>query len=223
MAWRLTIFSFFLLLCFSCHKEYSCESCIPGVSNPPPPPPPPNPTAPVVSSLNCGSGNFSTVAVEATAYSGQYTISYSGGNGAAYKADTIISTGVTGLTAILATGNLANGNGNLTYQISGTPATAGNAIFLITIGGKNCTASLQIDPATVVLNGIIRIPIAVEKERNLVVLGNGKVKAWGNNQFGQLGDGTTIDRRFPVEVTMLSNIAAVASGAYHSLALTNSG
>ncbi|MFI5131436.1 MAG: RCC1 domain-containing protein, partial [Chitinophagales bacterium] len=152
-------------------------------------------------------------------YSGQYSIVYSGGNGAAFKADTIRSTGVTGLLAILVAGTLANGNGNLTYQISGTPARAGNAIFLITIGGKTCTTTLQIDQPIVVLNGIIKIPIAVEKERNLVVLGNGRVKAWGNNQFGQIGDGTTVDRNTPVEVSLLTNMAAVASGAYHSLAL----
>jgi alpha-tubulin suppressor-like RCC1 family protein len=223
MKWRLIIFSFFVLLCYSCHKEYSCESCMPGASGPPGPRGPQNPQAPLITSLNCASGNFSATAVEATPYSAQYSISYAGGNGAAYKADTIASTGVTGLTAILVAGTLTNGNGNLIWHISGTPATAGNAVFVITIGGKSCTATLQIDPTVIVLNGIIRIPIAVEKERNLVVLGSGKVKAWGNNQFGQIGDGTTTDRHTPVEVSVLTNIAAVASGGYHSLALANDG
>ncbi|HEY6503701.1 MAG TPA: hypothetical protein VIZ28_07005 [Chitinophagaceae bacterium] len=217
---RLIIFSFFLLLCYSCKKEYSCEGCLPGSNGPPQGPQ--NPQAPLITTLNCATGSFSAAAIEATPYSGQYYVSYSGGNGVPYQTDTITSTGVTGLTAILVAGTLANGNGNLIYRISGTPATAGNAIFLITIGGKSCTATLQINQPVIVLNGLIKIPIAVEKERNLVVLGNGKVKAWGNNQFGQLGDGTTTDRHTPVEV-VISNIAAVAAGAYHSLALTYDG
>jgi len=184
---------------------------------------PANPQPPSISSLNCSGGNFSSIAIEAVSFSGQYTISYSGGNAVAYKADTIHSTGVSGLTAILATGTLANGNGNLIFSISGTAATAGNAIFQINFAGKSCNATLRIDPQVVVLNGILKIPIAVEKERNLVVLNNGSVKAWGNNQFGQIGDGTTTDRHTPVEVIPLTNIAAVASGGYHSLALANDG
>jgi len=184
---------------------------------------PPNPQSPSISSLNCAGGNFSSVAIEAVPYSGQYTITYADGNAVAYKADTITSTGVAGLTAILTAGTLANGNGNLVFSISGTAATSGNATFQINFAGKNCTATLRIDPQVVVLSGIIKIPIAVEKERNLVVLNNGTVKAWGNNQFGQIGDGTTTDRHTPVEVTSLTNIAAVASGGYHSLALANDG
>ncbi len=222
MLRKLIIFSFFILLCFSCHKEYSCEGCIPGAGIPPPPSPP-GPQSPVIGSLNCSSGSFSMSALEASPYSGQYRISYAGGNGAIYNADTIISTGVTGLTAILSAGTLVNGNGNLVFHVSGTPATAGSAIFLISFAGKNCTATLLIDPQPVILNGIIKIPVAAEKERNLVVLIDGKVRAWGNNQFGQLGDGTTTDRNLPTDVNTLTNIAAVAAGGYHSLALTNEG
>lgn len=208
---------FFVLLCFSCKKEYSCEGCVPGAGNPLPPPAP-NPQGPVIASLNCNTGSFSLSAVEATPYSGDYAVDYTGGNGASYKADTIQSTGVAGLTAVLPPGTLANGNGKLVFHISGTPAAAGNASFAISFAGKNCTATLSIDAKMIVVSGIIKMPIAVEKERNLVIV-NGKVKAWGHNQFGQLGDGTTANRDVPVEVNTLKNIAAVAAGGYHSLAL----
>ena len=134
MNWRLIIFSFFILLFYSCHKEYSCENCIQGG---PGSPGPQNPQAAVIASLDCAGGTFSAAAIEATSYSGQYILSYAGGNGASYKADTITSTGVTGLTAILVTGTLANGNGSLIYQVSGTPASAGSATFPISIGGKS--------------------------------------------------------------------------------------
>src|SRR5689334_4647109 len=212
MSSRLVIYLFFLLLGFSCKKEYSCEGCIRGSTGPRGPQ---GPTNPSIISLNCATGIFSANAIETTPYSGTFTISYSGGNGAVYKADTIYSTGISGFTAIRTNGNLSNGNGTITYHISGTASTAGNAGFTINLAGKICTATLIVDQQVTILNGIIKSPIAAEKERNLVVLGNGIVKAWGNNQFGQLGDGTTTHRYTPVEITTLTGIASVAAGAYH--------
>jgi hypothetical protein len=50
----------------------------------------------------------------------------------------------------------------------------------------------------------------------------GTVRAWGWNGVGQLGDGTTADRRLPSS-TGLSGVVAVASGYYHSLALRRDG
>ena len=53
---------------------------------------------------------------------------------------------------------------------------------------------------------------------------NGAVYAWGNNFYGQLGDGTTIGRLAPVPVVGLTNGAtAVAAGENHSLAVINGG
>ncbi len=51
---------------------------------------------------------------------------------------TINATGVSGLTATLATGTFANGNGSLIFMISGTPTTGGTASFLVAIGGQSC-------------------------------------------------------------------------------------
>ncbi len=48
--------------------------------------------------------------------------------------------------------------------------------------------------------------------------------AWGDNVYGQLGDGTQIDRNTPAPVTGLaSGVTAVAAGTSHSLALQNGG
>jgi alpha-tubulin suppressor-like RCC1 family protein len=52
---------------------------------------------------------------------------------------------------------------------------------------------------------------------------DGTVAAWGANDQGQLGDGTTTNRHAPVKVANLSGIKAIDSGAAHSLALTTSG
>ena len=52
---------------------------------------------------------------------------------------------------------------------------------------------------------------------------DGTVWAWGSNSFGQLGDGTTADRRTPVQVPNLNNITAIAAGWNHTLALESDG
>lgn len=58
----------------------------------------------------------------------------------------------------------------------------------------------------------------------------GSVKCWGFNDFGRLGDGTTMARLWPVDVhtssassTPLSGIVAIATGSKRTCALTTNG
>lgn len=49
------------------------------------------------------------------------------------------------------------------------------------------------------------------------------VWAWGRNDFGQLGNGTSISANRPVQISGLTNIVAIAAGKLHSMALDANG
>ena len=103
-------------------------------------------TTPLISALDClGAVITGTLKKGEAANSVSVKINYSGGNGKAYLAQSITSTSVTGLTAKLTAGTLVNGNGDVSYEISGTPVSAGTANFEIALGGKTCSIHLNIE------------------------------------------------------------------------------
>lgn len=55
------------------------------------------------------------------------------------------------------------------------------------------------------------------------VVEGGAVYCWGNNQFGQLGDGTLAERQSPVPVVGSVRFALVAPGGGHTCGLTEQG
>jgi alpha-tubulin suppressor-like RCC1 family protein len=65
--------------------------------------------------------------------------------------------------------------------------------------------------------------VAAGGRHSLAVLANGTVVSWGNNEYGQLGDGTTSTRSVPVAVSGISAVKAIAAGDNHSLALMSNG
>ena len=103
-----------------------------------------------VGSLNCGSANVTggPLASSQTAGSVSASVPYAGGDGGSHTGQTVNSTGVTGLTATLPAGSFANGSGNLVYTITGTPASAGTASFILTIGGQQCTLQVTVGTPT---------------------------------------------------------------------------
>jgi hypothetical protein len=93
-----------------------------------------------INGLNCNTSTSTGTLTEGEAASGvSSSVPYSGGNGGAHAGQIVTSTGVSGLTATLTAGSLANGAGNLLYTISGTPSSSGFANFALNIGGQNCT------------------------------------------------------------------------------------
>jgi alpha-tubulin suppressor-like RCC1 family protein len=55
------------------------------------------------------------------------------------------------------------------------------------------------------------------------LLNDGRVKCWGANDSGQLGDGTYTSSNIPVEVSGLTDVAAISAGGSHTCALLVSG
>ena len=56
----------------------------------------------------------------------------------------------------------------------------------------------------------------------LALDGSGNVWAWGENNAGQLGDGTTTQRNTPVQVSNLTGVTAISAGYGQSLAIDGS-
>ncbi|WP_238380256.1 RCC1 domain-containing protein [Salinispora tropica] len=67
--------------------------------------------------------------------------------------------------------------------------------------------------------------IAAGHDHSLAVTSAGTALAWGNNLFGQLGDGSTTDSSTPIAVDLPAGttVTAIAAGDDHSLAVTSAG
>jgi alpha-tubulin suppressor-like RCC1 family protein len=61
------------------------------------------------------------------------------------------------------------------------------------------------------------VSISAGGGHTLALRADGTVWAWGENAYGQLGDGTNTPRYFPVQVPGLTDVVEVAAGADHSL------
>ena len=84
--------------------------------------------------------------INGSPYTGTITITYSSSiltNGGAYAAQSINSTGVTGLTASIAAGFVNSAGGTLVFNVTGTPTSTGNARFDLNnfIRGLTCSGS----------------------------------------------------------------------------------
>lgn len=68
--------------------------------------------------------------------------------------------------------------------------------------------------------------VAAGDGHSLALTTDGQLYAWGDNRFGQLGNGTNINASFPELVPLppgVTSWTAVAAGAFHCLALGNDG
>lgn len=73
--------------------------------------------------------------------------------------------------------------------------------------------------------GVTFTRVAAGNEHSLALGSDGRVYAWGDNSHGQLGDGTTTASGIPVAVQTPPGVTftAIATGAFHSLAVGSDG
>jgi len=65
--------------------------------------------------------------------------------------------------------------------------------------------------------------IMYQHSHSLALKNDGTVWTWGDNAYGQLGDGTTTQSSTPVQASGLTTISAIAGGYGRSFALKNNG
>jgi alpha-tubulin suppressor-like RCC1 family protein len=91
--------------------------------------------------------------------------------------------------------------------------------------GDGKTRNSDVPVQTKVPAGVKVRAVRVGGNHSLLLSKSGKVLAWGLNHFGELGDGTTRNRRSPVRVKLPSGtrIKAISAGCDFNLALTTGG
>ncbi len=88
--------------------------------------------------------------------------------------------------------------------------------------GNGTSGGTSLTPIQVTgLSGIIKI--AAAGYHSLALKSDGTVHCWGENAFGDLGNGTTTTPTSAVQTTGLTGITDIAGGDDHSVALKNNG
>lgn len=88
--------------------------------------------------------------------------------------------------------------------------------------GTGSTTSYVMTPTTVAgLSDVVEV--SAGNALTCARRATGEVVCWGENQYGQIGDGTTTRRPSPTPVMGLTNATAIAAGQTHACALRSGG
>jgi len=95
------------------------------------------------------------------------------------------------------------------------------------LGDPNYTSPISTTPIGVLglsltSSGVVQVALGLNHA--CALLSNGAMKCWGDNSLGQLGDGTTTDRKAPTDVSGLnSGVISITAGWNHTCATVSSG
>jgi hypothetical protein len=103
-------------------------------------------------------------------------------------------------------------------RIVGEPG-AGSLVASRAGGNVSCRHSSPVPISG--LSGVTSV--VVGEMHTCALMGDGTVRCWGDNRYGQLGDGTTDTRTTPTTVPNLSHVAEIAAGRSHACARLESG
>ncbi len=102
-----------------------------------------------------------------------------------------------------------------------------NTVYSYTVKAYDVAGNISVESNNVNITtdkaGAIKDNPIAGGSNHSISIKEGKVWTWGYNGYGQLGDGTTINRATAVQVQGLSGFKAVSGGSYHSLALKDDG
>ncbi|MFI5304877.1 MAG: RCC1 domain-containing protein, partial [Nitrospiria bacterium] len=216
---------------------------------PPPPPPPSFFTVTVTFSglgagqvtspdgLNCQSGTFCSQ----TYSSGTLltlTPATSGNSGFAGWGGACATSGTSDCNLPVSTNETVNAifSPGAAINITAVSAGAAHTCILVTQSGPACfgddtygqlgdgTNNTSFAPVqTQVANGVSIQSLSAGGNHSCGVLSSGAVNCWGDNSYGQLGNGTVISSNVPVSVTGINSASRISAGGYHTCSLMSDG
>lgn len=128
-------------------------------------------------------------------------------------ADSTLTVGVLGLTGV----QQVSAGGDSTCALLGDDT--------VRCWGAGAGTGGADDPTPVAVAGLTDVTqLTSGAGHHCALLADGAVRCWGSNQFGQLGNGTTVDSLLPVAVAPnLPPVTQITAGTEHTCALDPSG
>jgi alpha-tubulin suppressor-like RCC1 family protein len=183
------------------------------------------PSGTVVTAIGGGSNN--SLALTSTGQVLAWGLNSSGqlGNGTTVDSTTPVAVNIPGTTITAIAGGSAH---SLALTSTGTVLAWGNNTYGQLGNGNTTNSSTPVvvslasgTTVTAIASGSMSSGV-----HSLALTSAGQVLAWGLNNYGQLGNGTTTTfSATPVSVSLPSGttVTAIAAGSFHSLALTSTG
>ena len=140
-----------------------------------------------------------------------------------------------------ATPPCSEGKGNVLKEVTAISANGSHGLALLKDGtvvawgtdgygelGDGDTTNSDVPVAVSLPLGVRATAVSAGVEYSMALVENETTKektvmTWGDNQHGQLGDGTMTNSDVPVAVSGLSGVTAISAGGSHGLALLESG